>query len=631
MEKDRMPRRVEDHGQDGWTKHRRTRKLKEATGDAWLREKFGKIDTNGGGCTRRSVEMKTSNNEDEYDTIIKPVQHWTEDMMPIFGDGPLLHFFLYNNRVGRKTFKHTTSIHKHECLVSRFWVSLYGLVVIVPGYRGSWVSLCGLVVIVPGYRGPGSVSMAASLRFTPWFLSFPPSATIAAPQNRRLREEVNPHLRGGRVENNLGKNTPSSPDRDSNLDLPVLGSRAQHDKRINTQDDAISHNGEESTKHLSSQISCKSEDPMKVVQRSGNATEMTGTTNASDPSDDRQSPSNPTEPPTPVKDRDAVGVGRSEIITKSEIYLMSLYPITHCFILISFCPFRERHDFRNIPIFAWRESEKPFWGKNYRTPNRDSSSISQSSVILVYVESSALHHAATKANVGNSCFTAMVNDKGNSSQHKNAHYPALPQIYEESTKQLRSHSFDYVDTEQNLDHGGRYQICVVENCSKDCSKHNQKGGLCIEHGGGNYRKKCSVEDCSKRTQKGGVCIEHGGGDYRKKCGVEDCSKRTQKGGLCIEHGGGDYRKKCGIEDCSKRTQKGGFCIEHGGGNYRKRCSVEDCSKRTQKGMGKVGLKEVNPHLHGMRVKNHLGNTTLSSPDRDSNLDLLVLSSLAQHD
>nr|CAD7397754.1 unnamed protein product [Timema cristinae] len=44
-------------------------------------------------------------------------------------------------------------------------------------------------------------------------------------------EEVNPHLRGGRVENHLGKTTPSSPDRDSNLDLPVLSSRAQHDTR----------------------------------------------------------------------------------------------------------------------------------------------------------------------------------------------------------------------------------------------------------------------------------------------------------------------------------------------------------------------------------------------------------------
>nr|CAD7413133.1 unnamed protein product [Timema cristinae] len=48
-------------------------------------------------------------------------------------------------------------------------------------------------------------------------------------------EEVNPHLRGGRVENHLGKTTPSSPDQDSNLDLPVLSSRAQHDKRLKTQ------------------------------------------------------------------------------------------------------------------------------------------------------------------------------------------------------------------------------------------------------------------------------------------------------------------------------------------------------------------------------------------------------------
>nr|CAD7200514.1 unnamed protein product [Timema douglasi] len=45
-------------------------------------------------------------------------------------------------------------------------------------------------------------------------------------------EEVNPHFRGWRVEHHLGKTTPSSPDRDSNLDLPVLSSRAQHDKRV---------------------------------------------------------------------------------------------------------------------------------------------------------------------------------------------------------------------------------------------------------------------------------------------------------------------------------------------------------------------------------------------------------------
>nr|CAD7199156.1 unnamed protein product [Timema douglasi] len=48
-------------------------------------------------------------------------------------------------------------------------------------------------------------------------------------------EEVNPHLCGGRVENHLGKTTPSSPDQDSNLDLPVLSSRAQHDSRVSSE------------------------------------------------------------------------------------------------------------------------------------------------------------------------------------------------------------------------------------------------------------------------------------------------------------------------------------------------------------------------------------------------------------
>nr|CAD7424123.1 unnamed protein product [Timema monikensis] len=48
----------------------------------------------------------------------------------------------------------------------------------------------------------------------------------------RCFAEVNPHLRGGRVDNHLGKTTPSSPDQDSDLDLPILSSRAQHDKRV---------------------------------------------------------------------------------------------------------------------------------------------------------------------------------------------------------------------------------------------------------------------------------------------------------------------------------------------------------------------------------------------------------------
>nr|CAD7393559.1 unnamed protein product [Timema cristinae] len=43
---------------------------------------------------------------------------------------------------------------------------------------------------------------------------------------------VNSKQHTRRVENHFGKITPSSPNRDSNLDLPVLSSRAQHDKRV---------------------------------------------------------------------------------------------------------------------------------------------------------------------------------------------------------------------------------------------------------------------------------------------------------------------------------------------------------------------------------------------------------------
>nr|CAD7572457.1 unnamed protein product [Timema californicum] len=62
-------------------------------------------------------------------------------------------------------------------------------------------------------------------------LDLPVLSSRAQHDKRVELEEVNPHLRGGRVENHLGKTTPSSPDRDLNLDLPILSSRAKHDKR----------------------------------------------------------------------------------------------------------------------------------------------------------------------------------------------------------------------------------------------------------------------------------------------------------------------------------------------------------------------------------------------------------------
>nr|CAD7398712.1 unnamed protein product [Timema poppensis] len=66
----------------------------------------------------------------------------------------------------------------------------------------------------------------------PHLTLFTPKEAVRIVKNGEVElEEMNLHLRGGRVENHLGKTTPSAPDRDSNLDLPVLGGRAQHDKR----------------------------------------------------------------------------------------------------------------------------------------------------------------------------------------------------------------------------------------------------------------------------------------------------------------------------------------------------------------------------------------------------------------
>nr|CAD7402131.1 unnamed protein product [Timema cristinae] len=73
---------------------------------------------------------------------------------------------------------------------------------------------------------PIACSQAGMLSATFWI-----EASVT-PHSKVELEEVNPHLREGRVENHLGKTTPSSPDRDSNLDLPILSSRAKHDKRV---------------------------------------------------------------------------------------------------------------------------------------------------------------------------------------------------------------------------------------------------------------------------------------------------------------------------------------------------------------------------------------------------------------
>nr|CAD7457501.1 unnamed protein product [Timema tahoe] len=49
------------------------------------------------------------------------------------------------------------------------------------------------------------------------------------------------------------------------------------------------------------------------------------------------------------------------------------------------------------------------------------------------------------------------------------------------------------------------------------------------------------------------------------------------------------------------------------------------------GLGRLYLEEVHPYLHGGTMYNHLGKTTLSTPNRDLNLDIPVIGSLVQHE
>nr|CAD7599769.1 unnamed protein product [Timema genevievae] len=72
----------------------------------------------------------------------------------------------------------------------------------------------------------------ASMPISPAGMGMTTSVSVSPGIGRLNLEEVNPHLRGGIVENHLGKTTPSSPNRDSNLDLPVLGSLAQHETSV---------------------------------------------------------------------------------------------------------------------------------------------------------------------------------------------------------------------------------------------------------------------------------------------------------------------------------------------------------------------------------------------------------------
>nr|CAD7590978.1 unnamed protein product [Timema genevievae] len=49
------------------------------------------------------------------------------------------------------------------------------------------------------------------------------------------------------------------------------------------------------------------------------------------------------------------------------------------------------------------------------------------------------------------------------------------------------------------------------------------------------------------------------------------------------------------------------------------------------GLGRLYLEDVHPHLHGGRLENHFGKTTVRTPDKESNIERPVIGSLAQHE
>nr|CAD7452898.1 unnamed protein product [Timema tahoe] len=96
----------------------------------------------------------------------------------------------------------------------------------------------------------GSDCAAAVRRFQPPLLTFTDGLPFDVPNEyvgntgpvhdlpgwiRLYIEEVYPHLCGGRVENHYGRNTLSTPNRDLNLDLPIIGSL------VHCESDAFNH------------------------------------------------------------------------------------------------------------------------------------------------------------------------------------------------------------------------------------------------------------------------------------------------------------------------------------------------------------------------------------------------------
>nr|CAD7201151.1 unnamed protein product [Timema douglasi] len=332
-------------------------------------------------------------------------------------------------------------------------------------------------------------------------------------------EEVNPHLRGGGVENHLGKTTPSSPDRDSNLDLPVLSSRALHDKRNTKLLDYSSFKKDQWERHFKSLVSNWSE--------------------ADDPNLRRQ-----------LKFLTVLGTSalNESLLTETEVV-----SVVERYRQINECQAR-----RLVPDSS---SEKPhrlrLHGRNWKADQA-----------VGLNTSGALANYATEA-------VAAVRD---------------PRMFSE---ELPLHS--------------SRRIHKLISQGFNSRSHNNK----------------HVRD---RTLYVCVAIDSllGIAPYWL-CGIDPLLQ------LDIVNTAVEYSVTHRmLNSCQTRMENvystAKICPYRDQG-----CNLTANGLSLDPGIGKVELEEMNPHLREGRVENHLGKTTLSSPNRDSNLDLPVLSSQAQHD
>jgi hypothetical protein len=106
--------------------------------------------------------------------------------------------------------------------------------------------------------------------------------------------------------------------------------------------------------------------------------------------------------------------------------------------------------------------------------------------------------------------------------------------------------------------------CQAENCLE---KRRGRDKFCRSHGS-TYRT-CKKELCENWALNGGYCKEHGGVDWKKKCSYENCNVFRWRGLFCFRHRivpeidiDKRFSKPCSVVGCGYKLRMFGFCTKH---------------------------------------------------------------------